>query len=266
MLFFQAQTGQGQSAKVDVATGTTDNLTFTIADMNVIDPTGDVETKNIVDTHNRSDEAENAELVINANVNNFGPTNTSLGDGVEATAKLVANDNTKTAEAKYNVYLVLDQNELEYTTDSKPELILTVHEPGKNNTEYTSIVTPLDHHTKDTDNGRDIAGYDITGQRAVITIAEDYLINVTEESKDLTEIQTWKVQVTLVNLNEDQNNNTGKSVTGRVIITTEKDIKLSNINTLDIVRTGETIKATAVTEDTDNITEYYFKIDGGGTQ
>ena len=262
--FFQAQLGTGKSTNVNVATGTTDNLTFTIKDINVTEPSGEGD-KNIVDSHNKeSDGKENAELVINANTSNFGKNGTSLGDGVEATATLTANDTTKQAKETYNVFLVLDQNDLVYTVgETTPELILTV--TGPNNDEIKTI-DGLSYHDKG-ETSRDVSGFDITGKRDVIKIAKDYEISVdgTTDESNLTTTQTWKVQVTLVNLTSDQNNNTGKSVTGKVIITTENNIELSNINTLDIERADTSITATAITEDSENISEYYFKIDGGAS-
>ncbi len=257
--FFQAQIGTGKEINADVSTGTTDNLTFSMSDINRnVDPNKET---NVLDEEN-----EKTDIIINANQKNFGSSNTSLGDGVKATATLKANDTTNNAIATYNVFFVMDNNNLKYTTDdSKPELILTIIDPNGN--EITSGVPGLKYHTADSSNPNDVSGFDITGKTKAFAIAQGYTIEAKAEEGGKKE-QTWQIKVTLVNLKEDQNDNTDKEITGRVVITTgtEKDVyTLPHINTITSKTTTGSIDATLnITQGTNEIKTYYFAIEEKG--
>ncbi len=251
--YFQAQQGKGQSSDVNVTTGTTDNLNFNITDL-------DVTRTDIVDENN-----DEVPITINASMENFTDNDTSLGDGVTATATLIANDATNEAHDSYNVYLNITKNELQYSsykrkeplepdTDNKntlvfktpeekntvelseyspiPELYLTIK---KNGTEITSGVTisgkELTHVTEilvDPNNEVDptsktLGGFDITETKGLIQIRIDEAINVEGgDEQNHTTTDTWEIIVTFMNLETDQNLNTGKKLEGKVIIQKEE--------------------------------------------
>ena len=261
--YFQAQTGNTQSANLNTTTGTTDVLSFLMSDINVTDEN---DPHHIIDEHNKEEGNENTEIVINANQDNFGKTNSSLGDGVSAKAILMANDNTKTAQATYNVYFVMDKNDLEYTKGEEyPELILSVIDPQGKEIESIPGLKP---HKKDENNPNDVDGFDITGKTKAFAIAKEYEIEVKEGEGGQKE-QEWKIKVTLVNFPDtDQNENTKKEITGRVVITTgseEGEYTLAHINTITPETTSSSIEATLdVDEGTNGIKEYYFAIEKKG--
>ncbi len=251
--YFQAQQGTGQSSDVNVTTGTTDNLNFNISDL-------DVTRTDIVD----EDQNEEVPIIINAGMENFTDKDTSLGDGVTATATLIANDATNEAEENYYVYLNITKNELQYSsykrkepldpdTDNKntlvfkneeeksktdlseyspiPELYLTIK---KNGMEITSGVTikdtELTHVTEilvdpnnvDDPTNKTLGGFDITEAKGLIKIEDQQTISVVEGTEKNTTIDTWEIIVTFMNLETDQNLNTGKTLTGKVIIQKEE--------------------------------------------
>ncbi len=249
--YFQAQQGKGQSSDVNVTTGTTDNLNFNITDL-------DVTRTDIVDEDN-----EEMPITINASMENFTDKNTNLGDGVTATATLIANDATNEAEGNYYVYLNITKNELQYSsykrnnplepdTDNKntlvfkteeeksaaelgeyspiPELYLTIK---KNGTEIISGVTIsgkelnhvegilVDPDNEENPTSKTLGGFDITETKGLIKIEDQQTINVLEETENHTTTDTWEIIVTFMNLDTDQNLNTGKKLEGRVLIQQE---------------------------------------------
>ncbi len=259
--YFQAQAGEGGQADVNVTTGTTDSLTFSVLDK-VVTSEGNEDTKeNIIDDNNAN------EIVINAKESNFGKTGTSLGDGVTGSAILIAGSDDYIAEDSYNVYLNITKNELQYssykkdtpdepdtgknvltytTTEEKskaiteealtgyspiPELYLTVK---KNGTEIKTGVTingvALNYTAglfgdPDSENKTEktLGGFDITEAKGLITIVKEETIEVKEGSKENhTTTDEWEIMITFKNLENDQNLNTGKEVTGEVIIQQEE--------------------------------------------
>ena len=62
-------------------------------------------------------------------------------------------------------------------------------------------------------------GFDITTRTGGFLLVPDYDISATRGN---TTTQEWKVEVTLVNLDTDQNKNTGKTLSGKLYVTKEK--------------------------------------------
>ncbi len=183
--YFQAQIGNGASANVTVTTKTTDVLTFS---------TGN-------------------NITINANQSNFYNGAGNLNGSTTATASLRANNDTNSATQTYNVYFNITGNNFEYTTSptNTPELLLTVTNPSN------QAVTSISGLTYTTVNG--VSGFDITTQRGLIQIASNY--SITSNSSSTATNQTWNFTVTLVNLNSDQQLNTGKYMTAQAVIQKE---------------------------------------------
>ena len=97
--YFQNQTTGQTEGNLEIISNTVDNLMFNIE----------------------------KEIYINANLNNFQRGMVDLSDDTDATATLIPNNYNNQATAMYNIYLIIETNDLEYTTmDHTPELLLNV--------------------------------------------------------------------------------------------------------------------------------------------
>ncbi len=267
--YFQAQAGEGGQANVNVTTGTTDSLTFSVLDKDVTREGNDDSKENIIDDNNAN------EIVISAKESNFGKTGTSLGDGVTGSAILIAGSDDYKAEDKYNVYLNITKNELQYssykkdtpdepdtgknvltytTTEAKskateealtgyspiPELYLTIKKGETEIKEGVTIngvalnYTPGLFGDPDVEDKTDktLGGFDITEAKGLIKIRTNEPITVNGNADNHTTTDEWEIMITFKNLEYDQNINTGKSLTGEVLIQKEEyvsqDIKTLN--------------------------------------
>ncbi len=229
--YFTAQRGSGGSAEIDVESGTTDSLTF-------------------------NNESGNINIV--ATQDNFGQAHNTITQSASVKATLVPNNTTNTASETYNVFLVIENNDLIYTENNNtPELLLKVTDPD--NKEYTQNVDGLKYVTGVTDkNSETYSGYDITmSTNQVYKIVSDYVIDTDQDPVD----QTWQVEASLINLNKDQNANTGKTFEGSIYITTDEEVKLNEINSLETTASTTSITATAnITSGSSDIAKYYFAI------
>lgn len=230
--YFTSQLGNGTNTNINAITGTTDSLKFS---------------------------ADDKGIDISANEENFGINENNISDTTYAIANLKANNTSNVAKAKYNVYLIIDANTLKYTAKDTniPELVMKITKPDK--TELKEIPGLLYHEKSEREN--DVSGFDITGKIGAYVIAKGYEIEVTELDNGEKE-QKWNVEVTLINLATDQNENTGKSVKGQIVITSEeKDTyKLNHINSITTESTEDSITTTLNLEKgaTNKIKEYYF--------
>ena len=180
--YFQAQGGGSANTNVNVQTATTDNLSF---------QTGE-------------------SISITANQANFAQGLGNRTGSTTANAMLTANNATNTATRNYNLYLDIKNNGFTYTVDENtPELILTITDPD--GTELESL-SGYEYVTVD-----GVSGFDITEASNAILIADNYEITA---SPEIT--QTWNITVTFINLDSDQNKNTGKTFAADVIIGEEK--------------------------------------------
>ena len=257
--YFQAQVGNGTSFDVNATTGTTDVLSFLMSDINVTE-----DNENVIDNHNRTEESENEKIVINASQDNFGENDKSLGDGVSAKAILKANNTNNIAEQKYNVFFVIEEPDkrLIYTQDEDhPELILTVIGPDK---QEVKTIEGLKYHDADIDNPNDVSGFDITGRVGSFAIVNDYKIEVEEGNGNHQTEQEWKIKVTLVNLKGNQNDNTGKEINGKVVITQDTMETYKQAHITSIKDTSSTVNSITTTMDYEKgskeIKQYYFGI------
>ena len=184
LAYFQGQIGAGATANVTVTAKTTDVLTF----------------------------SKGNDISITATQQNFGSGAGNRTGSTTATATLLANNDTNSATQTYNVYLYIQSNDFIYTTyptANTPELMLTITNPNN------QAVTSLTDLTYTTSGG--VSGFDITAKSGVIQIASNYTITSTGTKTD-----TWNVTVSLINLNSDQQDNTGKTFSARVIIQKEE--------------------------------------------
>ena len=195
--FFVAQGGGSSNTDIDVQTNTTDNLSFSVGDP----------------------------ISLNITQENFAQGVGNQSDSTTASATLTANNATNSATRNYYLYFDISENNFTYTVDEDtPELILTVI--GPDNQPLTSLGN-LDYVTVG-----DVQGFDITTETGRITIADNYEITTTSSTT-----QTWTITVTFVNLDSDQNANTGKTFDATITVRetpSYTDVTLATNNTGDI--------------------------------
>ncbi|MBD8923075.1 hypothetical protein EGR52_06585 [bacterium] len=164
-----------------------------------------------------------------------------------ATLKATNSKNVESSTQKYNIYFVIENNDFVYTTnDSKAELVMKVTDPNGNLVEN---VTGLVNTEK---------GLDITTRTGSFLLASDYDITA---NRGKTANQDWKVEVTFVNLDSNQSNNSGKAFSGKLYMTKEKldtykPAKISNVTTTS---TYNSVSANLdVTKGSSEIVKYYY--------
>ena len=192
--FFQAQLGDGASADVDLSSNTTDSLKFSVS----------------------------GPISLNINQFNFGVGAGNLDSSATATATLLANNNTNTATFNYYVYFRINSNEYVYTTsDSKPEIILTVTDPEGNPVTSIDGLTYVENVQTITSDGstQTVSGFDITTASGLFSVASNYSITANSTTQTT---QNWEFTATFINLDSDQQNNTGKTMNAEIIIQQEE--------------------------------------------
>ena len=189
------------------------------------------------------------DIYINANLENFGQGMSDLSDDTDATATLIPNNYDNQASAMYNIYLIIEANDLEYTTeDHTPELLLNVTDPNGNPVEN---ITGLVHHEN---------GFDITTRTGGFLIASDYVIN----SQDIATVQTWNVEITLANLDSNQNANMNKTFSAKLYLTQDKmssynPVQITNVNATPTYNSIDT--TLNLSNGTADAKKYYFGIE-----
>ena len=222
--YFKAQGGEGGSSKVDVTTATTDLLTFKI------------------------DNAIN--ISISQSELKKGGTDVSDSTGAHATLTASNSKNVEKTTRSYNIYFVIDTNDFEYTSvDGTPELYLNVTDPNGNKLEN---ITGLVHYEK---------GFDITTRTGGFLLVPDYDIEATRGN---TITQDWKVEVTFANLDTDQSKNMGKSLSGKLFVTSDKmnSYELSKITNMTTKTTYNSIDTTLeVEQGSAEVNKYFYGIE-----
>ncbi len=212
--YFTAQGGGTGNINVNAGTATTDNLSF---------QTGSA-------------------ISLTANQEDFGSGMGNKSGETFARATLTANNSTNNATRNYYVYLDITSNDFEYTTvDNQAELLLKVTAPDG------SEVTTLGNLERKTSGGE--TGFDITESTGLITIADNYEIIASPSTT-----QEWQIEVIFVNLDRDQNANTGKSFTANLII--QEEAIVTNL--------GNFAEYVANLYTTDGVNDLYLH-DGTGT-
>ena len=200
--YFQNQYGSASNADVKVTTYTTDVLTF---------ETGDA-------------------INITADQESFAQGKGNRTGSTFARATLQANNKTNTVTANYYMYLNIENNTFTYTNTGTPELILQVVEKTSGNP-VTSI-TGLDYVTVTDGKNTSISGFDITNKKGLIALFSNKEISASPKT-----IEEYTITITLVNHSFDQNNNTGKNLSGTLKI--QKEIIPSNI--ADVAKNGDNL-------------------------
>ena len=185
--YFQSQHGSASNADIKVTTNTTDLLTFETGD--AINITADQET--------------------------FAQDKGNRTGSTFARATLQANNKTNTATANYYMYLNIETNTFTYTNTGTPELLLQVVDKTSGNP-VTSIIG-LNYVTVTDGKNTSISGFDITTKKGLIALFLNKEINASPKT-----VEEYTITITLVNHNFDQNVNTGKNLSGKLIIQKEK--------------------------------------------
>ena len=185
--YFQSQYGSASNADIKVTTNTTDLLTFETGD--AINITADQET--------------------------FAQGKGNRTGSTFARATLTANNKTNTATEHYYVYLKISGNDFEYSKDSSsPELLLSITDNSGN---QVTKLTGLNYITVTDGSNKSVSGFDITKSFGLLTLVDNKEISASPK-----QIEEWNITITLVNYNYDQNANTGKNFSGKLIIQKEK--------------------------------------------
>ena len=222
--YFQASGNSGSDTDVNVVTATSDLLTFKID--------------------------KDINIIVSQSDFKKGAGNKS--DSTKASAILTASNskNIESSSDRYNIYFIIEANDFIYTTNNATaEILLNVTDPNGNKVEN---ITGLVHTDK---------GFDITTRTGGFLLVPDYDITATRGN---TTTQEWKVEVTLVNLDTDQNKNTGKTLSGKLYVTKEKmsSYELTKITNVETETTYNSIKTTLqVASGTSPIEKYYYGID-----
>ena len=226
--YFQASGGSGTSANLRVTTYTTDVFNFEIGD----------------------------DISIYADQTSFGSGKGNALGSTFAKAILTANNKTNTTTEHYNLYLNISDNNFKYAIGtSSPDLLLTIKDG--NNNEITSI-SGLEHKTVIDAKGVQISGFDITTKTGLLTLLDNREITASPTKTD-----TWNITVTLINYDNDQSVNMGKTFSGQILIGKDNyDIYTPNtINTLSATRSGSNLTVKLNVEQGSNeIDKYYFAI------
>ena len=222
--YFQSTSNSGSDTDVNVVTATSDLLTFKID--------------------------KDINIIVSQSDFKKGAGNKS--DSTKASAILTASNskNIESTSDRYNIYFIIEANDFIYTTDNATaEILLNVTDPNGNKVEN---ITGLVHTDK---------GFDITTRTGGFLLVPDYDITATRGN---TTTQEWKVEVTLVNLDTDQNKNTGKTLSGKLYVTKEKmsSYELTKITNIETETTYNSIKTTLqVANGTSPIEKYYYGIE-----
>ncbi len=220
--YFQNQYGASSNADVSVTTYTTDVLTF--------------ETRDAIN--------------ITADQESFAQGKGNRTGSTFARATLQANNKTNTATANYYMYLNIETNTFTYTNTGTPELLLQIIDKTSGNP-VTSI-TGLDYITVTDGKNTSISGFDITTKKGLIALFSNKEISASPKT-----VEEYTVTITLVNHSFDQNNNTGKNLSGKLIIQKEKMI--TSIS--DVAKNGDnlvTVLETLGTKGDPSLTGLYY--------
>ena len=203
--YFQNQYGSASNADVNVTTYTTDVLTFT---------TGDA-------------------INLEADQTTFGKDKGSVSGATYASALLTANNKTNKAVEHYYLYLNIENNTFTYSVqDNKPELIMTITDKDGNEVKNIDGLT----YTEVTDRtNKKISGYDITTKSGLVTIFNNREIIAEPKAED-----KWNITITFVNYEADQNANTGKVLSAKLMIQKE------SLSVANICKNGQSLSSCIV--------------------
>ena len=145
-------------------------------------------------------------IKIDAGDLNFGYGMDSLSSSSVTTAELRAGSEKVTHH--YNLKLVIESNDFIYSiSNNNAELLLKITDP---NGEELTVVPDLNYKSYENN-----SGFDITNKEGTFNIVNNY-----EITTDDIITQSWNSELTFVNYLDNQDNNKGKSLIGRLVIET----------------------------------------------
>ena len=180
--FFAPQQGGTTSTNATVTSNTTDLLTFSI----------------------------NRDISFTVTQNDFQENGQNQSGDATATATLIPNNKTGSATMNYYLYLNIESNPTVYSstnTNHDPELMLQVFDDNN------QLVTLTGLGTQKTIKG--VTGYDITGVEGLGALLANHAISA---SNNTATIENWRIVITLINLDVNQNDNTGKEISAEIIM------------------------------------------------
>ena len=181
--YFQNQYGSASNADVKVLTYTTDVLTF---------ETGDA-------------------IILTLDQDNFAKGKGNQTGSTYASALLRANNKTNTATANYSLYLSIYTNTFGYSINSDtPELLLQVTDNDGNT---INNIAGLTSKTITDASGATLVGYDVTTKTGLLKLIDNKEI-IASPSKE----EKWNFKIIVVNYNEDQSANAGKTFEAKIIV------------------------------------------------
>ena len=186
--YFAAQGGETVTRDVNVTTHTVDALSFSIDD----------------------------DIEIEITQDNFVENGVNQSGESEATILLTPNSKTGSATKNYYLYLNLSENGINYSeanTNHDPELMIQVFDSSDN------LVTLTGLGNQKTVGA--LTGYDITGYTGLIPLLNNHTITASNYNPTT---ESYRVVITCINHNFNQNDNTGKKVTTRLFVQTEASI------------------------------------------
>ena len=181
--YFAAQTGEGSQTDIRINANTVDTLTF---------ETGDP-------------------ITLTLDQENFAQGKGNQTGSTFAKALLTANSKTNTATQNYYLYLSIYTNTFGYSINTDtPELILSITDSDGN---AVTNISSLTYKTVTDASGASISGYDITGVTGLVTILDNREITANPRKEE-----QWNITITMINYNEDQSKNAGKSFGAKVVV------------------------------------------------
>ena len=181
--YFAAQTGEGSQTDIRINANTVDTLTF---------ETGDP-------------------ITLTLDQKNFAQGTGNQTGSTFAKALLTANSKTNTATQNYYLYLSIYTNTFGYSINTNtPELILSITDTDGN---AITNLSSLTYKTVTDASGASISGYDITGVTGLVTILDNREITANPQKEE-----QWNITITMINYNEDQSKNAGKSFGAKVVV------------------------------------------------
>ena len=181
--YFVAQTGEGSQTDIRINANTVDTLTF---------ETGDP-------------------ITLTLDQENFAEGKGNQTGSTFAKAMLTANSKTNTATQNYYLYLSIYTNTFGYSINTDtPELILSIMDSNGN---AITNLSSLTYKTVTDASGASISGYDITGVTGLLTILDNREITASPQKEE-----QWNITITMINYNEDQSKNAGKSFGAKVVV------------------------------------------------
>lgn len=154
--------------------------------------------------------SKGSDLSFDATMNNFIENGPNLSDTTTPSVTLIADGDYI---ANYYVYFQILANDFVYTTESEDAELILVITDGDGN-EVTSI-NGLDRKTS---NG--VTGFDVTTKTGLFEVSNTETIALTDNKTEETENYIFTLY--FINLDTNQNDNTGKTFESQIIMQAEE--------------------------------------------